>query len=125
MISPDRSQFDEERRQLERDAQNDGKTTIWLSADEILIGLIIIADAIKPGAPSALAALRGLGVTTTLATGDQAATAASVAKVCGVEHVEAKLTPADKARLVTKLQSEGHVVAMAGDGINPHKSQTS
>jgi len=95
-----------------------GATVVWIAVDGGLAGLCAISDPIKPTTPSALAALRGSGIDVVMATGDNAATAAAVARDLGVERVHADLLPGDKLALVRELQSAGRIVAMAGDGIN-------
>ncbi len=95
-----------------------GATAIFVAAGGKLLGVVAAKDPLKPGAPELLAALRADGLSITMATGDADATAQAVAREAGVDHVAAGMTPEGKADLVTKLKSEGHVVAMAGDGVN-------
>ncbi len=95
-----------------------GATAIFVAAGGKLLGVVAAKDPLKPGAPELLAALRADGLSITMATGDAEATAQAVAREAGVDHVAAGMTPEGKADLVTKLKSEGHVVAMAGDGVN-------
>ena len=82
------------------------------------IGVITVADAIKPTTHQAVQALRSEGVRVIMMTGDNQRTAAAVGKELGLDDVIADVLPADKAQLVKKLQAEGRVVAMAGDGVN-------
>jgi Cu+-exporting ATPase len=77
-----------------------------------------VADAIKATTPAAIAALKAAGVRIVVLTGDDARTAAAVAAALGLTEVEANVLPQDKAAVVKRLQSEGEIVAMAGDGVN-------
>jgi Cu+-exporting ATPase len=77
-----------------------------------------VADPIKRSTPAALAQLRADGVRVVMLTGDSRATATAVARQLGIDEVEAEVMPDDKANVVKRLQAEGRVVAMAGDGIN-------
>ena len=89
-----------------------------MAAGGKLLGLVAAKDPLKASAPELLAALQADGLSITMATGDAEATAQAVAKEAGVDRVAAGMTPEGKAELVTKLKSEGRVVAMAGDGVN-------
>jgi Cu+-exporting ATPase len=80
--------------------------------------VLVVADAPKPTSAQAVAALRALGLHPVLVTGDSAATARAVAAEVGIDDVMAELSPAAKAEAVARLQTEGRVVAMAGDGVN-------
>lgn len=95
-----------------------GASVMYLAAGQQLLGLIAVADPVKPSTPEALATLRAAGITVVMATGDGVTTAKSVAARLGVAEVHGEVTPADKLALVEKLQAQGQVVAMAGDGIN-------
>jgi Cu+-exporting ATPase len=95
-----------------------GRTVMYLSVDGTLAGAIAVGDAIKDSTPSALSALRADGLRIVMLTGDARGTAEAVAKSLGIDEVIAEVQPADKARIVEKLQKEGRKVAMAGDGIN-------
>jgi Cu+-exporting ATPase len=81
-------------------------------------GLIAVADPIKAGTPEAIAALHGEGVKIVMLTGDNRNTAAAVGRRLGIDRVEAEVLPEQKAEVVKRLQGEGRIVAMAGDGIN-------
>jgi Cu+-exporting ATPase len=98
--------------------QKEANTVVWLAADEEVLGLISIADPIKGTTRSAVQELHGRGIRVVMATGDHEATASAVGRELGIDEVHAGLSPEDKIALVRKLKSEGHVVAMAGDGIN-------
>jgi len=83
-----------------------------------LAGLIALADPVKASAPAALAALRADGMRVVMLTGDNAATAHAVATRLGIAEVEAEILPDGKRAVIARLQGEGRVVAMAGDGVN-------
>jgi Cu+-exporting ATPase len=101
------------------DAQRkDGQTVMLVVVDGRPAGLIGVADPIKATAPEALRMLRDVGIAIVLLTGDNRITAEAVAKKLGIDRVEAEVLPDRKASVVKGLQSEGHIVAMAGDGIN-------
>jgi len=95
-----------------------GASVIYLAVDGRSAGLLAVSDPIKASTPEALASLGALGIRTVMATGDGLATARTVAARLGLDEVHAEVRPADKLALVAKFQSEGRVVAMAGDGIN-------
>ncbi|NIK48586.1 Cu+-exporting ATPase [Variibacter gotjawalensis] len=95
-----------------------GATVVFVAIDGKLAGLIAVADAIKPSAANALRALRDDGVVIVMLTGDNRATAQSVAAKLGIDTVEAEVLPDQKAAVVEKLRKSGKVVAMVGDGIN-------
>ncbi len=98
--------------------RNDGATAVFVSSDRQPLGVIGIADPVKPSTPEALNALRQAGVRILMLTGDNSATAMAVAKSLGITEVEADVLPADKSKVVERLRREGRVVAMAGDGVN-------
>jgi Cu+-exporting ATPase len=81
-------------------------------------GVIAIADPVKPSAPATLQRLRALGLRIVMLTGDNRATAAAIARGLGIDDVRAEVLPADKHAVIERLKAEGHVVAMAGDGVN-------
>src|SRR5919199_6037103 len=91
---------------------------MFVAIDGRSVGAIAVADTVKPESAEAVAQLQALGVQVWMLTGDTTATARAIADQVGIEHVLAEVLPADKARTVRELQEEGHVVAMAGDGIN-------
>ena len=95
-----------------------GETVMFLAVDGRLAGFIGVADPIKPTTRQAIAELKASGIHIVVVTGDNAATAAAVAKQVGVEDVKAEVLPEDKYRQVQALQRAGRIVAMAGDGIN-------
>ena len=98
--------------------QNEGKTAVMLAADGSLLGALAVADPIKSSAAAALDSLRDEHIDIVMLTGDNLATARVVAKTLGISHVQADVTPQDKARIVGELRAKGRIVAMAGDGIN-------
>ena len=95
-----------------------GETVVFLAVDGVAVGMIGVVDAVKGTTAAALDALRGLGVTVVMATGDDERTAQAVADQLGIDRVHAGALPVDKARLISELQQGGRVVAMAGDGVN-------
>ncbi len=98
--------------------QADGKSVLFVAIDGIFAGRITVVDPIKSTTPEAIQELRSLGVTLVMLTGDNRRTAEAVARTLGIDTVLAELEPAQKIDFVRKLRSEGHHVAMAGDGIN-------
>jgi Cu+-exporting ATPase len=98
--------------------QQSGSTAIFISVDESVAAVMAIADPIKDSTPSALKTLHELGLKVIMLTGDAEATARSVAKQLGIDEFHAGVSPEDKHEFVVKLKKNGHVVAMAGDGIN-------
>jgi P-type E1-E2 ATPase len=93
-------------------------TVIFVGVGGRLAGFVAIADPIKPTTPEALRALAGAGVRVVMLTGDGATTAQAVGRQLGIAEVVADVLPEDKAAVVKRLQGEGRVVAMAGDGVN-------
>ena len=98
--------------------QAEAKTAMWLAVDGQAAALIAVADTIKEGSAEALARLQEMGLSVVMMTGDNAATAAAIAAAAGVDRVFAEVLPGEKAAHVQRLQEEGRVVAMVGDGIN-------
>ena len=93
-------------------------TPILVAVEGRLAGLILLSDAIKASTPEALRALRADGVSVVMLTGDRRETAMLIARELQIEEVEAEVQPQQKVEIVKKLREQGHVVAMAGDGIN-------
>lgn len=98
--------------------QGEAKTVIWAAKGETLLGLLAIADPIKETSREAIDALHALGIKVVMCTGDNSRTAEAVARELDIDEVHAEVSPEDKQRIVNELKSKGHVVAMAGDGIN-------
>lgn len=98
--------------------QAQARTAMWLAVDGQASALIGVADTIKEGSREAVQRLHELGLTVVMMTGDNQATAQAIAAEVGIERVFAEVLPGDKAGYVQKLQEEGYVVAMVGDGIN-------
>lgn len=96
----------------------EGKTVVYFADSRRVLALIVIADRIKKGAADAIRQLQRENIKVYMLTGDNAITALAVAKQAGIKQYEAEVMPSDKAGFIKKLQQQGHVVAMAGDGIN-------
>jgi len=96
----------------------EGASVMYLTVDAKPAGLLAVSDAIKETTPEALQTLRDSGLRIIMATGDGVATAKAVGKKLGIDEVHGEVKPADKLALVERLQREGRIVAMAGDGIN-------
>jgi P-type Cu+ transporter len=98
--------------------ETEGKTAMLVAADEILAGIIAVADTVKEDSRAAIAALNRAGLTTVMLTGDNERTARSIAAQVGITRVLAQVLPDQKEAEVRRLQEEGLIVAMVGDGIN-------
>lgn len=98
--------------------RREGASVMYLAVDRQLAGLIAVSDPIKPSSAEALTLLKATGVRIVMATGDGLITAQAVGARLGIDEVHGDVKPADKLALVERLQREGHIVAMAGDGIN-------
>ena len=98
--------------------RGEGASVMHLAVDGQLAGLLAVSDPIKQSTPEALLLLKAAGLRIVMATGDGLTTARAVAKRLGIDEVHGEVKPADKLILVEKMQMEGRVVAMAGDGIN-------
>lgn len=105
---------------LERaeELRKQGQTVMFLAKGGRLIGLIGVADTIKPGAKEAIEGMHALGLKVAMLTGDNRTTAGAVARELGIDQVFADVLPEGKAQIVKKLQAEKKIVAMAGDGVN-------
>jgi Cu+-exporting ATPase len=99
-------------------AEAAGRTAIAVGWDGAARGVLIVADAVKETSAAAVRQLRSLGLTPILLTGDNAAAARSVAAQVGIDEVVAEVLPQEKVDVVARLQAEGRVVAMVGDGVN-------
>lgn len=95
-----------------------GKTPLYFAEDRQLLGVVAVADVVKPDSAAAIAALRRSGCEVVLLTGDNQRTAEAIARQVGVDRVIAQVLPQDKARCIEDLQKAGRLVAMVGDGVN-------
>jgi P-type Cu+ transporter len=98
--------------------RGDGETVMFVAVDGQIAGLLGVADPVKETAADALRELRGEGLRIVMLTGDAKTTASAVAKKLGIDEVIAEVLPDQKAETIKRLQSQGRVVAMAGDGVN-------
>jgi Cu+-exporting ATPase len=106
---------------IDEDAETlraDGQTVMFLADSSQVIGLIGVADTIKASAPPAIQDLNRDGINIVMLTGDNQTTAAAVGKKLGITRILAEVLPEDKGKVVKDLQAEGHIVGMAGDGVN-------
>ncbi len=98
--------------------RREGASVMHLAVEDRLAGLLAVSDPVKASTPEALSALHAAGIRIVMATGDGVTTARAVAARLGIDEVHGEVKPEDKLALVERLQAEGRVVAMAGDGIN-------
>jgi Cu+-exporting ATPase len=98
--------------------RRDGRTVMFVAANGRAIGAVAVGDPIKETTPGAVRALHAEGIRIVMLTGDSRTTAEAVARELSIDEVEAEVLPEQKAEIVKRLQSEGRIVAMAGDGIN-------
>ncbi|HAJ60327.1 MAG TPA: heavy metal translocating P-type ATPase, partial [Cyanobacteria bacterium UBA8543] len=98
--------------------ESDGKTAMLVGCNGLLVGIVAVADTLKPEAQEAIAALRRERVKVILLTGDNRRTAEAIARQLGIEQVIAEVLPGDKAQVVKDIQRRGEAVAMVGDGVN-------
>jgi len=95
-----------------------GKTAMYVAVDGRVAGLVAVADTLKPHSLAAILALHRMGLEVVMITGDNRRTAQAIARAAGIDRVLAEVLPEDKAKEVKRLQDEGRVVGMVGDGIN-------
>ncbi|MFJ6387450.1 heavy metal translocating P-type ATPase [Streptomyces sp. NPDC091972] len=100
------------------EAERGGRTAVVVGWDGVARGVLAVADAVKETSAEAVRSLRALGLTPVLLTGDNRTVAEAVARAVGIDEVVAEVLPEDKVEAVRRLQSEGRVVAMVGDGVN-------
>ena len=98
--------------------QQAGKTVVIVAADSEVIGMIAIADQVRPTSRAAVAALGAMGIEVIMLTGDNNVTAAAIAREVGISRFESEVLPQDKAARVNALRHSGRMVGMAGDGVN-------
>ncbi|WP_280344403.1 heavy metal translocating P-type ATPase [Nocardia abscessus] len=110
--------LDDELAQAIRAAEAEGKTAVAVGWDGKARGVLVVADAVKPTSTEAISQLRALGLTPIMLTGDNQAAADAIAAQVGIDEVIAEVLPQDKVDTVKRLQAEGKVVAMVGDGVN-------
>ncbi|MFD4639886.1 heavy metal translocating P-type ATPase [Lentzea sp. NPDC058436] len=111
-------QLDAKLAEAKEAAERQGRTAVLVAWDGKARGVLVVADAVKPTSKEAVDGLRGLGLRPVLLTGDNRAAAEAVAAEVGISEVIAEVLPADKVDVVKRLQDEGRVVAMVGDGVN-------
>ncbi|MFI5565316.1 heavy metal translocating P-type ATPase [Amycolatopsis japonica] len=104
--------------QAKKVAEERGATAVVVAWDGEARGVVVVADTVKPTSAEAVAGLKALGLRPVLLTGDNAGSAAAVAAEVGIDEVVAEVLPAEKVDVVKRLQAEGRVVAMVGDGVN-------
>jgi Cu+-exporting ATPase len=100
------------------DANPGISSSLYVAVDGKFVGAFNVADPMKPDTPDAIRALKNLGIRVVMLTGDQRTTAENIAQALGIEEFEAEVLPETKLEIIRKLQGQGRVVAMAGDGIN-------
>lgn len=97
---------------------SEGKTVIHVAVGNQFLGTIAVSDVVKPNAASLVSSLQREGIEVWMLTGDHATTAKIIASKIGISHIEAGVSPTEKAKKIEELQSEGKKVIMVGDGIN-------
>ena len=108
----------EEYRRLSEKWEAEARSVIFFSDNSMILAMLAVTDKIRPGSQEAVERLKKSGIEVYMITGDNEITARAVAEKTGVEKFEAQMLPSDKAAFISKLQSEGKVVGMVGDGIN-------
>ncbi|MEV0633436.1 heavy metal translocating P-type ATPase [Streptomyces sp. NPDC050619] len=108
----------EELARAKDEAERDGRTAVVVGWDGAARGVVAVADAVKETSAEAVRELRALGLTPVLLTGDNRTVAEAVAKAVGIDQVVSEVLPEDKVDVVRRLQGEGRIVAMVGDGVN-------
>ena len=110
--------YDDDAKAVEQKLAGEGKTPLFFVYDGNLIGIIALADTVKPTSRAAIAELKRMGLEVVMLTGDNAQTAQAIQKEVGVDRVVAEVLPQDKENEIRRLQEQGKKVAMVGDGIN-------
>ena len=100
------------------DAETRGRTPVWVAWDGAIRAVVVVSDTVKDTSAAAIGDLRALGLRPVLLTGDNQRAAHTVANLVGIDEVVAEVLPADKVDVIKKLQDQGRVVAMVGDGVN-------
>jgi len=103
---------------LGQNLANDGKTPMFVALEDALLGIIAVADTVKPDSKDAISQLHKMGVQVAMVTGDNRRTAEAIGRMMGLDQVFSEVLPDQKAGIVSQLKSEGRFVAMVGDGIN-------
>ena len=98
--------------------RREGHTVMFVAVDGRAAGLLAVSDPIKESTYEAIKILHGEGIRIVMVTGDSRTTAEAVARRLGIDQVEAEVLPKQKVELIKRLQSDGRIVAMAGDGVN-------
>jgi Cu+-exporting ATPase len=98
--------------------EQEGKTAMLVAQDGKLVGIVAVADTLKPEAKETVSALWREGVEVILLTGDNERTARAIGRELGIDRVIAEILPGDKAKIIKDIQSQGKIVAMVGDGVN-------
>ncbi|MDV3134426.1 heavy metal translocating P-type ATPase [Mycobacterium sp. 29Ha] len=112
------TQMPDELDEAMRRAEAEGRTAVAVGRDGAAVGVLVVADAVKPTSADAVKEVRALGLTPILLTGDNEATARTVAAQVGIDEVIAEVLPSEKVDVVKRLQTDGKIVAMVGDGVN-------
>jgi Cu+-exporting ATPase len=99
-------------------AEAEGRTPVWVAWDGALRGVLVVSDTVKTTSAAAVAGLKALGLRPVLLTGDNERAARAVAAQVGIDEVIAEVLPVDKVEVIARLQAQGRVVAMVGDGVN-------
>ena len=103
---------------LQDQLASDGKTPLFFARNGVLLGMIAVADVVKPTSKEAVQELKSMGIEVVMLTGDHAKTAEAIRRQVGVDRVIAEVLPQDKEREIRRIQESGRKVAMVGDGIN-------
>jgi len=108
----------EDAQKVAQDLANDGKTPMFVALENKLVGIIAVADTVKPDSKAAIDQLHKMGIQVAMVTGDNRRTAEAIGRDLGVDQVFSEVLPDQKAGIVSQLKCQGRFVAMVGDGIN-------